>query len=324
VSAAIPSLQFQVLGPVACVSSQVRLDLADPRRRTLLALLLVHANRTVSDQELIAVVPDGGALARLRADLPGRLYAVEGGHTLKLGPRELDATAFTERVKHGSRALHAGEPVIAAEFLRAALAMWRGPAYADVAHEPFAQVAAGRLEELRLIALEARIEADLLLGRHQEIEAELDALVLEHPARLRFARQARAVKGLGSDPRLDTQVPRERTCLIVRPGHRLQRVVPLDAARRLTLGRDPTADIPIAWDARVSRLHALLARAGDRWLLSDDGFSRNGTFCNDERVTAPRPLRDGDVIQLGETTLVFRDATPASDDTLRTALPASA
>jgi hypothetical protein len=318
VSAANGTLRFQVLGPVACVSSQVRLDLGDARQRTLLAVLLMHANRIVPDAELMAAVPDAGALERLREALPGRLHAVHGGHKLTLGPRELDATAFAERVKHGRRALTAGEPVIAAEFLRAALAMWRGPAYAEVAHEPFAQDEIGRLEELRLSALEARIEADLLLGRHQEIEAELDALVAEHPARRRFARQARAAKGIPSDP----QAPRERTCLIVRPGHRLQRIVNLDAARRLTLGRDSAADLVIAWDARVSRLHALLDRAGDRWLLSDDGLSRNGTFCNDERVSTPRPLRDGDVIQLGDTMLVFRDAASAADDsTLHTALP---
>jgi hypothetical protein len=320
VSAAIPTLQFQVLGPVACASSQVRIDLGDGRRRALLALLLMHANRIVSDAELMAVGADTGALARLREVLPGRLHAVDGGHKLTLAPRELDAAAFAERVKHGRRALAAGEPMIAAEFLRAALAMWRGPAYAEVAHEPFAQHEVRRLEELRLSALEARIEADLLLGRHQEIQAELDALVAMHPARLRFARQARAVRGLPSN--LDTQAPHERTCLIVRPGHRLQRIVKLDAARRLTLGRDPDADVPIAWDARVSRLHALLQRTGDRWLLSDDGLSRNGTFCNDERVTTPRPLRDGDVIGLGDTMLVFRDvASAADDDTLHTALP---
>jgi hypothetical protein len=320
VSAAIPTLQFQVLGPVACASSQVQIALDDARQRALLALLLVHANRTVSDAQLMAVVLDPGALARLREALPGRLHAVDGGYKLALAPRELDATAFAERVKHGRRALATGEPMIAAEFLRAALAMWRGPAYADFAHEPFAQDEVRRLEELRLSALEARIEADLLLGRHQEIEAELEALVAEHPARPRLARQVRAVKGLPSN--LDTQAPHERTCLIVRPGHRLQRIVRLDAARRLTLGRDPNADVPIAWDARVSRLHALLQRAGDRWLLSDDGLSRNGTFCNDERVTTPRPLRDGDVIAVGDTMLVFRDATSAADDdTLHTALP---
>jgi hypothetical protein len=311
-------LQFEVLGPIGCLSNRRRLDVGDPR---LLALLLVHANQTVPDEELMAVVPDPGALARLRDVLATRVLALEGGHMLVVGPRELDAVAFAERVKHGRRALEAGEPVVAAEFLRAALAMWRGPAYAEVAHEPFAQDEIRRLDDLRLTALETRIEADLLLGRHGEVEAEIDALVEQHPARLRFVRHARTAKGLPQDARLDTQAPRDRACLIVRPGHRLQRVVSLDAASRLTIGRDPTADIRIGWDVRVSRVHAVLERAGDRWLLSDPGLSSNGTFCNDEPVSAPRPLRDGDVIRLGETRLAFREPRTETDDATRVEAP---
>ena len=63
---------------------------------------------------------------------------------------------------------------------------------------------------------------------------------------------------------------------------------------------------PLHWDGRVSRVHALLECIRGAWLLADDGLSSNGTFCNDRRVRRRR-LKDGDVLRLGSTTLVFRD-----------------
>jgi pSer/pThr/pTyr-binding forkhead associated (FHA) protein len=74
----------------------------------------------------------------------------------------------------------------------------------------------------------------------------------------------------------------------------------------VTLGRGPAADVWLAWDDQVSRVHAQLDRVGDDWLVVDDGLSANGTFLNDERVSGRRRLRDGDVLRIGGTELVYR------------------
>jgi hypothetical protein len=83
-------------------------------------------------------------------------------------------------------------------------------------------------------------------------------------------------------------------------------------ADRLTVGRRPGCDLRLAWDPKVSRLHAELVRAGDEWTVSDDGLSHNGTHIGDERVRGQRRLRDGDVIAFGDTLVAFRD--PRADE----------
>ena len=93
---------------------------------------------------------------------------------------------FERLVDQGRSALTANAPGPAAASLRAALGLWRGNALGDLRCEPFAQVEVGRLEELRLGAVEDRIEADLALGRHADVVSELDALVATHPLRERL------------------------------------------------------------------------------------------------------------------------------------------
>jgi DNA-binding SARP family transcriptional activator len=114
---------------------------------------------------------------------------VEAGYALELEPGALDLERFENLVAEGRRALEEGDLDRAAETLRAALALWRGPALADFAYEPFAQAEIARLEEVRLAALEERIDADLALGRHAEIVGELAALVRAHPMRERLRGQ---------------------------------------------------------------------------------------------------------------------------------------
>jgi hypothetical protein len=79
---------------------------------------------------------------------------------------------------------------------------------------------------------------------------------------------------------------------------------------RLVIGRAPGSELEIAWDPRVSAIHAYLERRGVRWVIEDDGLSRNGTFINGERLSGQRTLRDGDVIAVGDTLLGFRDPEP--------------
>ena len=111
------------------------------------------------------------------------------GYVLVLGPDDVDVQRFERSVSAGERALAAGEPDLAAQRLRQGLALWRGPPLADFIYEAFAQQEIARLEELRMVALEQRIDADLALGRHPQVIGELEALVREHPLRERIRGQ---------------------------------------------------------------------------------------------------------------------------------------
>src|SRR5207248_8841110 len=112
-----------------------------------------------------------------------RLQTRATGYALALAPEELDAREFEHLLSAGREALARNLPGEAAEQLRKALALWRGPPLADVRYERFAQGEIARLEELRLAALEARVEAELALGLHTGLVAELEQLVKDHPLR---------------------------------------------------------------------------------------------------------------------------------------------
>ena len=190
---------FGILGPLEVRDGDALLTPPGAGLRALLAMLLLHANEAVSTDRLLdALWPDGpppsGAAAlqvrvsHLRKALgtAGRLIVTgPSGYSLEVGSGQLDVHRFEELVERANSA----EPVDAAALLREALGLWRGPPLADVAYEDFAQPAIARLEELRLAALERRIEADLELGRHADLAGELDALVREHPLRERMRSQ---------------------------------------------------------------------------------------------------------------------------------------
>jgi pSer/pThr/pTyr-binding forkhead associated (FHA) protein len=99
-----------------------------------------------------------------------------------------------------------------------------------------------------------------------------------------------------------------RPHLLLRDSGRAQVIVRLDDEhQRLTIGRGDGSDVQLYWDRDISRAHAELARIGSVWAVQDEGLSRNGTFVNGERVTTRQRLRDGDVMRLGSTVIVFRD-----------------
>jgi pSer/pThr/pTyr-binding forkhead associated (FHA) protein len=94
--------------------------------------------------------------------------------------------------------------------------------------------------------------------------------------------------------------------LVLRDGDQRQQIVELSAERsRLSVGRQPGSDLALTWDDQVSRAHADIECIGDVWTLVDDGRSRNGSFINGERVHGRNPLRHGDVVRLGHTTLTY-------------------
>jgi DNA-binding SARP family transcriptional activator/Flp pilus assembly protein TadD len=194
-------LELGILGPVRAVRAGHDVALGGPKQRAVLALLLVDAGRVVPAEYLAEVLwrgsPPPGAgktlrsyVSRLRSLLgpEAALVARGGGYVVTLEPDRVDAVRFERLVGAGRDALGRGEAAAAAGRFTEALALWRGRALADVSGvEPLALEAA-RLEELRLVATEGRLEADIGLGRHGEVIGELEQLVAEYPVRERLWR----------------------------------------------------------------------------------------------------------------------------------------
>ena len=171
------------------------------KQRALLAILLLHANEVLATERLIDELwgespPESARKAvqvyvtRLRKTLGSeRIRTHEPGYVLELSSDELDLIEFERRLEEGRRLREEGEDERAAGLLREALALWNGPPLADFTYEPFAQTEIPRLEELRLAALEERIDADLALGHGGDLVAELETLVAQHPYRERLRGQ---------------------------------------------------------------------------------------------------------------------------------------
>src|SRR3954468_11668536 len=194
-------MQYRVLGPLEVRDGDVSLPLAGAKQRALLALLLVHANRVLSRDRLIdelwgeqppttAVTTLQVCVSRLRKLLPaGTLLTRAPGYLLEVEPDELDLRCFERLLAEGHQALAQGDAERAAIVLQQALALWRGPALAEFAFEPFAEAEIARLEDLRLAAVDERIEADLWLGRQADLVGELKGLIAANPHRERLRGQ---------------------------------------------------------------------------------------------------------------------------------------
>ena len=190
------AVEFRLLGPLEAVAAGESLPLGGPKQRALLALLLIHANEVVSVDTLIeelwgespprtAPAYIQNCVSRLRKALgPELLETRPPGYVLKVEPHTIDARRFEQLTQEAREA----EPRARAAGLREALQLWRGAPLADLAFESFAQTEARRLEELRLAAVEDRIEAELELGMHAELVGELEALARENAARERLRR----------------------------------------------------------------------------------------------------------------------------------------
>jgi predicted ATPase/DNA-binding SARP family transcriptional activator len=177
--------EFRLLGPLEVESDGAVLPVGGPRQRALLAFLLLHPNELVRREALIDALwgeePPARAGNALQVAIHGlrrvvgreRIETVGEGYRLQLEPGELDLERFEELLERDPGA---------------ALELWRGPALADV-EAPFAGAEAARLEELRLAAIEARIEAELAAGAHDLLAPELERLIAEHPFRERLRGQ---------------------------------------------------------------------------------------------------------------------------------------
>lgn len=189
-------MDFRILGPLEVSDDDRPVPLGGARQRALLALLLLHVGEVVSSDRLIEGLWSGeppreaanalqAAVSRLRRTLGSseRIRTRPPGYLLALAPGELDVERFVGLFAEGDQALGEGDPMTASARLRQALGLWRGPPLADFTYEPFVQTEIARLEELRLAALEARIEADLGLGQHAKLIGELEALIGLYPLR---------------------------------------------------------------------------------------------------------------------------------------------
>jgi predicted ATPase/DNA-binding SARP family transcriptional activator len=282
VTAASP--QFSLLGPLAVTHDGEPTPLGGQKRRALLAALLLEANRVVSRDRLIDALwgddpPDTARntiqvyVSQLRKLLPeGALETAPPGYRLVVEPETVDLFEFVRLSEEGRSALAAGNPTGAAGILRVALSLWRGPPLADLAWEPFAQAEIVRLEELRLAALEDRIDADLSLGRHGQVVPELELLVAEHPFRERLRAQLMlALYRAGRQSDALAVYQRARKTLVdelgIEPGESLRKL------ERAILAHDPSLSVtqpgPVSPRRVPTPPHPLLGRERELAALSE-------------------------------------------------------
>jgi hypothetical protein len=142
---------------------------------------------------------------------------------------------------------------------------------------------------------------------------------MSRPPTIETGAEPRKSRVAQSPVELKEVIAAERTghpFLVWRTDEGEQRLLLLDQERwRVTVGRDPAADLPLAWDAEVSRTHALLEQVGRGWTVVDDGLSRNGSFVNGERVIGRRRLRDKDRMVFGATVVTYRETSGATTQT---------
>lgn len=331
-------MEYRILGPLEIVGDDGQpIEVTAPKQRALLISLLLRANEAVATDRLVDALwggtPPASAtklvqvyVSQLRLALGDRALETRSpGYVLTVEPEDFDAARFERLLADGREALAEGNPQLAASLFRRGLALWRGPALADAAYAHYATTEATRLEEVRLIALEERIGADLEAGRHQEVLAELTALVAEHPLRERLrahlmlalyrsGRQADALSAYRDARRtLDDR-------LGIEPGEELR------ALEREILRQDPKLAAPGRTEKSASPLPApltpLVGRAREldqlRRLLSRDearlvvltGAGGSGktrlaleaartvepTFANGTAFVELAPVRDGGLV----------------------------
>jgi DNA-binding SARP family transcriptional activator/pimeloyl-ACP methyl ester carboxylesterase len=193
-------MEFRILGPLEATRDGAPVALGGPRQRALLARLLLEANRTIPVDQLVEDlwgedVPDSAVkmvhvfVSHLRKVLPRDMLATNPpGYAVRIDTGALDLFRFGELEERGRAALARGEAEAAAALLREALALWRGDPLGEF-DEPFAAAERPYLEERRLACREERIDADLSLGRHADVVAELERLVAREPQRERLRGQ---------------------------------------------------------------------------------------------------------------------------------------
>ncbi|MGH9274317.1 MAG: BTAD domain-containing putative transcriptional regulator, partial [Acidimicrobiales bacterium] len=198
----INDISVRILGPIEIERGGRLIELSGRRERAVIALLLVNAGQVVSldrmTEDLWDGAPPASAVTTLRAHVSrvrkaladggvdDLLVTRDAGYSLRVDALRIDATEFEEHATEGRRLLAEGEPEEAAHHLGGALDLWRGTPFGEVGTSGFARAEVARLEEAYKTAREDRIDAGLQAGRHRELTAELDALVVDEPLRERL------------------------------------------------------------------------------------------------------------------------------------------
>ena len=261
-------MDLRLLGPTEARLDDGPLELGPRKQRAVLAMLALRPGRTVSVDRLAEGLwgeqpPSSAAkmvqhyVSHLRRALDGngvRIVTRGRGYELQLLDGEVDAVRF-ERLLEESRP-------------RDALALWRGDALADLADEPFAAAEIRRLDDLRLLAAESAIEADLAAGRHAEVLGEIDALIAEQPLRERVhAQRMLALYRSGRQADALAAYRDARAALVeqigVEPGAELR------SLQDAILAQDPALDLPAAAEPEPPEPASSPSppRRPTRWLL---------------------------------------------------------
>jgi DNA-binding SARP family transcriptional activator len=312
-------LEFRILGPLDVREDDAPVQLGGPKQRALLALLLLSANEPVSVDRLVdelwgAKPPKRAAhsvevyISQLRkalgTDGAQLIVTQRPGYRISVGAEQLDLHRFERLLQSGRRALAAGDAASAAAALREALDLWRGPPLADFALDDFAQGPIARLEEIRLAAIEDRIDTDLALGGHSEVIGELEQLIARHPLRERPRGQLMlALYRAGRQAEALEQYQQTRTVLVeelgIDPSPSLQRL------ERAILTHDPSLEAtpdsgerPAAPPAQEATRAILLAARDLRGLDALISLSRPlaGSHVPHELIVVLTPGPDGDTL----------------------------
>jgi len=278
--------EIRLLGPVRAIRLGREVALGGPQKRAVLALLVLEAGRVVPAGRLMEELwrgspPPGAAVtlrsyvSRLRAGLgpDAVLDGRGGGYMITVQADDVDAGRFERLVATGQAALDAGEAAAAARRFAEALGLWRGRALADVCDVEALALESARLEELRLAAVEGRIEADIALGRHAQVTGELERLVVQFPVRerlwrllvLALYRDERQADALAAYRRARAMLAAE---LGLEPGEELRRLERAVLLQEVPEARPPSRhNLPapltsfVGREADLARLERLLGRA---------------------------------------------------------------
>jgi DNA-binding SARP family transcriptional activator/tetratricopeptide (TPR) repeat protein len=190
-------VEFRILGPLQVITDDGQRQPLGPRQTKVLAALLLAANRVLTIQQLIDTVWDDDPPTTARKQIQNCIWMLRKnmavladgpGYRIKVDAGQLDVQAFQDLVAEAQVCAANDEPARAVDHLQAALRLWRGPALAGIPGRTI-EAGATRLEELRLAAVEQRLDLELQLGRHHGLVSELTELVAAHPLRERLAGQ---------------------------------------------------------------------------------------------------------------------------------------
>ena len=328
--------RFRILGPLEATVDGEPMPLGSPMQRALLAALLLRANEVVSRDRLIDLLwgddPPQSAAGSLQIYVHGlrralgaeRIETHGPGYLIRAGPGELDLDRFVHLVERARRSLADDCPTDADDDLRVALGMPTGPPLSDLAGRGGFDLEAGRLEDLRLQAIELQNDVELALGRHDQLAPRLEALVHEHPFRERFrAQQMLALYRSGRQQEALAAYREARRTLVeelgIEPGRALQELegailrqdAPLapPAPRRRPMPVLPAVPTRlIGRDLEMTAVTALLRRDDVRQvtLTGPGGSGKTRVALAVAEELAPR-LRDG---------AAFVDLSPLDDVSL--------